>query len=451
MTLPHYHPLRLLLVVVVSIFSVEYGIMVVLQWLVAPPAFLVNFIDATVLVLITYPVLYFFAFRPLVQEINIAQELKRTLQISNTDLLKFKLAVDNASDHVIITDPDAIVLYVNRACASITGYLPEEVIGKKAGKLWGNMMGRPFYQHMWQTIKSDKKTFIGEMTNRRKNGSIYQVVVSISPVLDGAGKILFFVALERDNTKQKETDKAKSEFVSLATHQMRTPITVINWCSEMILDGHAGTLNEKQTEYFNDIYAASKRMNEIIKSFLHILRLETAEHPAMLVQTNVASIAEETLKGFRLESEKKAQHIVEHFDSSLPSIMTDPDLIKVILQNFISNAIKYTAEHGEIVVTLAHMNKGSTIGEVTVKEDSLLMAVQDSGIGIPPSENDQIFTKFFRAANAKRDDPNGNGLGLYMSKIMVDLLGGMVWFTSIEGKGTTFFVLLPIQKEPISN
>jgi len=123
--------------------------------------------------------------------------------------------------------------------------------------------------------------------------------------------------------------------------------------------------------------------------------------------------------------------------------VTDSDLLHVIIQNLLSNAVKYTPEKGTVTVTLQKADAGSVIDGKTIGQDSLLISVQDTGIGIPVKDQDKIFGKFFRSENAVKNSPNGNGLGLYMTKIMADIIGNTVWFSSEEGKGTTFFLLVP--------
>lgn len=360
------------------------------------------------------------------------------------DLNKFKLALDNASDQVTITDPEGMVIYANSAVMKVAGYMPEEVVGKKAGELWKLPMPSEYYKQLWHTIRDEKKSFIGEIQNRRKNGEIYTALFNVSPVLDTNGNIIFYVSLERDITKEKDIDKAKSEFVSLASHQMRTPLTAINWYTEMLLDGDAGKLNEKQENYFHAIYTAAGQMNDILKSFLHILRLETGTVLSNPVSVNLEEALRTTLKELQLEIEKKHLRIVEQYQVSLPSLVTDPEMLHVVLQNLLSNAAKYTPEKGDVTVALESVKKGAVVAGQTTGRDSLLVNITDTGIGIPKINHDKIFTKFFRADNAKRWDPNGNGIGLYMTHRMVDILGGTIWFTSEEGKGTTFSVLIPL-------
>jgi PAS domain S-box-containing protein len=383
------------------------------------------------------------------EEEKLAEEKVKAESLIN-DLSKFKLALDNASDLVIITDPYGIVVYGNQAIEKMTGYKVEEALGKKAGALWSESMPDEYYKNLWHTIEDLKRPFIGEIQNRRKNGEQYTASISAFPVLNKEGNIIFYVSIERDITKEKEIDKAKSEFISLASHQMRTPLTAINWYTEMLLDGDAGQLNEKQTEYFKEVYAAGQRMNEIIKSFLHILRLETGTMVANPVSVDLSALTKSTIEESRLDIEKKHIRIAEHSGEPVPSVRVDAELTHVILQNIVSNAVKYSTEGGEIEISLESVKQGEAVGGKTAPENSVVVSVHDSGIGISETDQEKIFSKFFRADNAKRQDPNGNGIGLYMAKFMADMIGGDIWFESAEGKGTTFHLLLSVEGKKLT-
>jgi len=378
------------------------------------------------------------------EEEKLAEEKMKAEELAN-DLIKFKLALDNASDQVTITDPEGMVIYANAAVVKIAGYSPEEVVGKRAGALWKLPMSREYYAQLWHTIRDEKKPFIGEIQNRRKNGEVYTAMFTASPVLDENGTIIFYVSLERDITKEKEVDTAKSEFISLASHQMRAPLTAINWYSEMLTEGDAGKLTKKQQEYFGAIHTAGQQMNEIIKSFLHILRLETGTLTMSPIPVNLEEVIRATLKESQLEIGKKKLHVVEQYQASLPMLTVDVELIRVILQNLISNAVKYTPKEGEMAIFLKTVARGEIVAGKTAEQDAVLVSVRDTGIGIPQADRDKIFTKFFRSGIAKQWDPNGNGIGLYMSNKMAEAIGGAIWFESEEGKGTTFYVFLPLQ------
>lgn len=377
---------------------------------------------------------------------KLADEKTKAENLTN-DLKKFKLALDNASDQVVITDGEGIVVYANAAVEKITGYNPEEALGKKAGVLWKVPMPIEYYKNLWHTIKEQKKTFIGEIQNRRKNGQLYTALISISPVLDNSGNVPYFVGIERDITREKEIDQAKSEFISLASHQMRTPLTAISWYTEMLLDGDAGKLSVKQENYFNEIYTAGRQINKIIKSFLHILRLEAGTVSVNPIALDVADMSRTVVKESKLDIEKKHLRVTERYQESLPTVHIDQELVRVVLQNLVTNAIKYTREKGEIGISMDQVKRGATIDGKTAEGNSLVISVHDTGIGIAAGDRDKIFDKFFRSESAKLLDPNGNGLGLYMARKMMDIVGGKIWFESEEGRGATFYVLLPVDEK----
>jgi signal transduction histidine kinase len=302
---------------------------------------------------------------------------------------------------------------------------------------------------MWRTIREEKKPYSAELINRRKNGELYDAELHISPVLNESGDIQYFIGVERDITKANEIDKAKDEFISLASHQMRTPLTAINWYVEMLLDGDGGNLSKKQKEYFQAIRTAGQQINEIIKSFLHILRLEAGTVVMSPVPVRLEDVARAILKESQLDIEKKKLRVVERYQEALPTMSVDMELIRVVMQNLISNAVKYTSAGSEVTVAMQNVSQGEIVAKREVGQSSVLVSVRDTGIGIPRADHDKIFTKFFRSESAKRWDPNGNGIGLYMTKKMVDTIGGVIWFDSEEGKGTTFYVLLPVEEKKV--
>lgn len=346
------------------------------------------------------------------------------------ELSRFQTAVNNASDHIIITDSDAKIIYANRGVEQLTGYSLEEVIGKTPA-VWGKQMPKAFYEKMWNTLKVDKKPFVGEIKNKRKNGQLYDAESSISPIINDKGEIVYFVGVERDITKAKEIEKAKNEFVSLASHQLRTPLTAINWYSEMLLGGEAGGLNEKQKEYVEELGSSSRRMTELVGSLLNVSRVDLGTFTIDPKPTDIAKISKDAIKDIAPKISKKKLKIVEEYEK-LPKINIDPNLLEIILQNLISNAVKYTPELGTIKVVI-----GKTENEIIIK-------VEDNGYGIPLYQQEKVFEKFFRADNIIPVETDGNGLGLYMVKQILNSSGGSISFTSKEGVGSTFEVKLPL-------
>lgn len=391
-----------------------------------------KFLPLTILIaglifsVLVFFVLYSFS-RTKLRALQLAQEL-------TVDLQKFQLAVENASDHIIITDPEGSILYANKAAERITGYLKKEMLGKKSGDLWGGEMDKVYYQKMWKTIKEEKKVFVGELTNKRKSGEKYEVQLRISPVLDEKGNEIFFVGIERDITHEKEIDKAKSEFVSLASHQLRTPLTSINWYVEMLLSGDAGKLNKEQDQFLNEIYQGNKRMVDLVNALLNVSRIELGTFAIEPEPVDLKKLAQAVLGELKPIIIQKNISVKENYDAEIKEYSSDRKLMLIIFQNLLSNAIKYTPEKGSVELTVAE----------DIKKKILSIKVSDTGYGIPKAQQGKIFSKLFRADNIKQKDSSGTGLGLYIIKAIVESSKGKVWFESEENKGTTFFIELPL-------
>ena len=374
---------------------------------------------------------------------DVQKEKEKTELLAN-DLEKFKLAVDNASDQVVIADVEGVVVYGNRAIERITGFKPEEAIGKKAGVLWKTPMPIEYYQNLWDVIKNQKKTFISEIQNKRKNGELYIANISISPVLDDENKVIYFVAIEHDITKEKEIDKAKTEFVSLASHQLRTPLSAINWYTEMLLAGDAGKINGDQKKYLLEVATGNRRMVDLVDALLNVSRLDLGTFMIEPKNINVIEMAKSVVGELKPQIIEKKLNLEEFYADNIGDFNADEKLLRMILQNLLSNAVKYNSTNGLVKITISIIKKDESFGEKITEEDSLAFSVSDSGIGITNNQQEKIFSKLFRADNARESDAEGTGLGLYIVKSIIDQSGGKVWFNSVEGKGTTFYIVFPL-------
>jgi len=351
------------------------------------------------------------------------------------DLEKFKLAVDNASDHIVITDENGICLYANKAVETITGFKKKDILGNKAGSKnnWGGLMGEEFYDKFWKALKEDKTVFEGYVKNKRKNGERYDALASVSPILDKHGHVKFFVGIERDMTEEKNIDRAKSEFVSLASHQLRTPLSTINWYTEMLLSEEVGKLNEDQKEFTSEIYKGNQRMVDLVNSLLNVSRIELGTLAVDPKPTNLINQANSVLNEIKPLIAKKKLKVVKNFGKNIPQVNLDDKLMRIVWQNLLSNALKYTPAKGQITIT------------VSKDKSNIKIEVRDTGFGIPKNQQDKIFTKLFRADNVKEKETDGTGLGLYIVKSVIEQFGGKIWFESEENKGTTFFINIPIK------
>lgn len=367
----------------------------------------------------------------LLAEIKEEKDLRETL---TQDLEKYKQAVDGASDHIIITDADGVILYANHGVFMATGFKPEEVVGQKAGSKsnWGGLMPQSFYKKLWNTIKIKKKAFRGEVQNKRKDGRLYTAYTAISPVSNKTGEIQFFVGIERDITKEKEIDKAKSEFVSVASHQLRTPLSAISWYSEMLLAGDAGKLNKTQYSFLKEIYRGNQRMTELVTSLLNVSRLELGTFAVEPSSQSLQLLVEEAIKEMRQTIKAKKLTITTKY-AKLKDIKLDKKLMFMVLQNLLSNAVKYTPNGGKVALEILH------------EPPYAVLKIVDTGMGIPEEQQSKIFGKLYRATNAIEQATEGTGLGLYIAKQIVDATGGKISFTSKLNKGTIFTVQIPLK------
>lgn len=239
------------------------------------------------------------------------------------------------------------------------------------------------------------------------------------------GVIIIF----RDITEELRIDKVKSEFVSLASHQLRTPLSVIRWFSELLISGDSGELNQKQKLYVENIYKSNLRMLDLVNSLLNVARIEANNFIVNPEYVLVREVIDAVISGFKTELDKRGIAIeIQGSDES--KIFIDRDIMRVIIENLLSNAIKYSYEKGKI--------------DIIIEEDkkNIYINIRDYGLGIPAKQQSRIFEKLFRADNASEHDTDGNGLGLYIIKGIIEQIDGEIKFSSKEGDGTTFIVRL---------
>lgn len=373
---------------------------------------------------------------------------ERTVELS---LKKEKLAEDKARDEAVLSsigdglvtvDSEGKILMVNNAFEDLVGWTEEEVLGKLLSEVVeredesGNIV--PFKESILDKILFVDNTAVitGDWYYIRKDKTRFPAKGIVTPFIL-KGKTIGAVEVFHDITKEKEIDKAKTEFVSLASHQLRTPLTAINWYTEMILNGDVGKVMPYQKKYLEEIHQGNKRMIELVNTLLNVSRLELGKfnyHPELIVLKNVAENVLAELKPQIL-----AQNITidKNYDSLLSDIYTDPQMIIMIFQNLLGNAVKYVGANGKII-----------LGISSLKSD-ILIKVWNNGSGIPKEAHPKIFTKLFRDDDAKQKVSDGNGLGLYIVKSIVENIGGKVWFespTEKDGTGVAFYVTIPLDK-----
>jgi signal transduction histidine kinase len=242
--------------------------------------------------------------------------------------------------------------------------------------------------------------------------------------------------------REKEIDTAKTEFVSLASHQLRTPLSAVNWYTEMLLDGDAGKINVKQKKYLAEIYNGNQRMVALVNALLNVSRLELGTFAIEPTTVDMNVVAAQVIDDLKPQTIQKEQTLTFSTEE-VSKIVADEKLLRMVIQNLLANAVKYTPEKGKISLVLKKLAAGTPLEGRVFKDDSTVIIVSDTGYGIPLDQQERIFTKLFRADNVLERDTEGTGLGLYIVKSIVTHAGGEIWFTSVEDGGTTFYVVLP--------
>jgi len=357
-------------------------------------------------------------------------QAKQKAEKEAQNVRKFQQAVTSATDAIFITDQNRRIIYVNPAWEQLTGYTSTEVCGKTMDILRSDETPPEVYEELWQTISRGDAFHTEKIINRRKNGSTFDAELEIYP-LSEKGATLFYVGVQRDITHRKRADIAKSEFVSLASHQLRTPLTVIRWALKRFKRKATQKLDPKEQHLLEEALKAAIRMTDTITAMLVISRVEAGRvhlditdvllHPVL---SDVSRYCKES------HHDKKLK-----FSLTCPkdlSLRTDKKLLTEILENLIGNAFKYTPSNGSIAV------------RTKKKGERCQIDVQDTGYGIPVHQQSKIFTKFFRADNIIDKQTDGTGLGLYLVHSLAVLLDGDISFVSQENRGTTFSVILPL-------
>jgi len=221
-------------------------------------------------------------------------------------------------------------------------------------------------------------------------------------------------------------DEAKDDFISMASHQLRTPLTSVKGYLSMVLEGDAGKISPHQRKLLGQAFSSSQRMVYIIADLLNVSRLRTGKFMIEPASVNLADMVEQELAQLKESAAARNLKLIYKKPAKFPQLMLDDTKTRQIIMNFVDNAIYYTPSGGKICVKL------------TETPASVELRVEDNGIGVPKSEQPHLFTKFYRAANARKARPDGTGLGLFMAKKVIIAQDGSLIFESKEGQGSTF-------------
>ncbi len=247
------------------------------------------------------------------------------------------------------------------------------------------------------------------------------------------------------NKRLQNLEQAKSKFVSVTTHQLRTPLSAIKWTFHMLLKGDLGPTTKDQHTFIEKGYESTQRMIAIINDLLNVDYMEADRSDYNFLPIDLPALIESVLFEFANQAESKTIKLkCIKPPTASPKVSADPIKLSMVIENLIDNAMKYTPKGGQVTVSIGDARMNS-VGS------SLEVIVSDTGIGIPPHERDKIFHRFFRGSNATKVQTDGTGLGLFISRDIVEKHGGAIWFESEEGQGAQFHFTIPVNRNNLSN
>jgi len=351
------------------------------------------------------------------------------------DAKKLSSIFENSFDGILITDTSGIIRYVNPSWEKLTGWKSEEVVAKVTPRiLKSGLKDSEFYNELWESIlKGD--SFRSDLINKKKNGELYDTDEIMIPFKDEKGEIIGFAGFQRDITEHKKVEKMKDEFVSVASHQLRTPMTTIKLFIELLLGEGFDKLTDSQKKYIETIGESTEKMINLINDLLDTSRLESNKIVSRKEDVDLYEFLDDIISDTKLLiSAKKCNISLKKPDRESIKIFTDPNLLRQVFRNILDNSMKYSKENiCDIGMSLE------------ISDKKFLVKIEDNGIGMSEKDKERVFDRFFRAEEAVRLSSEGSGLGLYVSKNIVNILGGKIWFESKKEEGTTFFVELPIR------
>ena len=370
------------------------------------------------------------------------------------DMLK---ALDK-STMVTITDPDGKLLYVNELFCSVTKYSKDELIGAKPHELLNSgFHDQAFYDDVWNTLKKGE-AWKGDVKNKAKDGSFFWTLTTIMPFLDDMGKPHKFIAIRRDITDKVEADerlkvtlaenvvqkdkiqdqyvklqglqKEKEEFVAMITHDLKQPLVPISGNAEMLMNPKMGELNEMQKECVNEIRGQASLQLSMIENLVSAQKLGAGSMKYDIEELSTKNILNDCIK---THSPIMSDKHIEFFDSSTVDVKILADRRRLLesFTNIIQNAHDFVPESGKIEIGV---NDG---------DEEATFFVKDDGEGIPKEKQEKIFKKYGQVESKVQRKFGGTGLGLAVSKELIEGMKGKIWFESEVGKGTTFLFTIP--------
>lgn len=361
-------------------------------------------------------------------------------------ILKLSKGIEQNPSSIEITDINGFIEYVNPKLCESTGYSSEEIIGQHASILKSNVMSEEIYDDLWKTIVSGN-VWKKELLNKKKDGSMFWELVTLTSIKNDKGLITNYIAIKEDinarkvmeaelihaKEKAEESDRLKSAFLANMSHEIRTPLNSIIGFSELL--GDPDLEPDEKAEFIKIIIDHGNNLLVIISDIMDFSMLEARQMKIRQEVISTKKLLNELLVDFGKKAGQKGIELRLDQSSDSPDVMIKNDLnrIKQIFNNLIGNAIKFTDE--------GYIEFGYKI-----EVECIEFHVKDTGIGIAPQFHQSIFERFRQVDNTKTRKYEGNGLGLAISKNLVELLGGNIWVESEQDKYSEFFFTIPINR-----
>ncbi|MGH2688600.1 MAG: ATP-binding protein, partial [Actinomycetota bacterium] len=356
-------------------------------------------------------------------------EHKRAAEATQSSEARKAALLASIADGVAITDADGLVTLVNPALETMAGVTLAEAAGRPLSEAFPifDARSRPMCgaeDFVLRAIRSrEVVTNYGySHTLGTSDGSRIPVAVTAAPVVDGSGTLLGGVQTFRDVSRERDVDRLKSTLVSTVSHEFRTPLAIIVGYSEILLTRNVD--DAKRREGLERINASAKRLSRLIDSLLSVSRIESGRMVVRPRSLDLAKVVDEVVTPIARE-----RMVVVGIPKGLPPVLADRDMLVQILTNLVTNAVKYS--DSEVTVT------------ATPHDDAVVVTVADRGVGMSEEELRQLFARFFRSEREEVRKVEGSGLGLFITKSLVEMLGGEIEVDSVLDKGTEFRVRLP--------
>lgn len=357
--------------------------------------------------------------------LNMLEDVEEERRKAEEEKNKTSAVITHLTDGLLVFDSQNNLSLINPQAKSLLQIKNDEVYNKSLDGLAASIdRFKPLLKILGKEIKEiSRQEIVIEGFTLEVSSAL------IGPAKNRTGSLIII----HDITREKGIERMKTEFVSIAAHQLRTPLSAIKWALSLLLDGDAGKLNTEQKNFLQKSYDSNERMLILINDLLDVARIEEGKYAYNLTPAKMEKLAQNAFSDCKgLAKTRKIKIIYKKPSVALPEIKMDAEKITIAMQNLIENAIKYTPAGGQVTIGLKYdINK-------------IEFSVKDTGVGVSKMQQDRLFTKFFRASNVIRMETDGTGLGLFITKNIINAHGGKIWCESEENKGSTFSFSLPV-------